>query len=762
MNNNIYNTETFKSTTPDDDFLNKLHQLYFGEPITPQEAAKAARDVLELSRSPKKHKLADLMVRQEAKDSLFERYTVDVPSELTRYKCFQDMTNGNISNMHLYLGDFLTDLGDNVIVDKTCTGCGGTTLALNQSGKDIIIAMPTRNTVECKEIDELGNKRKDVFVIHGEKNNSREAVYNYLTSLGRTKEGKKRGIEWKNIKIVCTHEILGKLAEWLRGANGDGYPISEKDPCYFNESGNLENYHLYIDEMHSLLDVHGSENLARIHKMLAWAKTLHHVVFITATMTEEEYYPQEVLDMADRLKLVKINFPKWAIYTPQIKTLVCKARRTPAGYMASIIKSNYLSTDNEGENVHIFLNSVKNIVAIMKKISWLQNISNIRIVCSQNNGDNEDAFYKAFCDEYKKDDVEETELLNQYLNKEIPLTSPITSEVRKVNFYTATAFQGCDILDAAGQIYVVSSKYQAQTMYDVATTIPQIIGRIRDYAKPYVYYIRDDGKGIMTWTEEEFTEELKEREEAANQQIKNTTMLHRDYNKGLGIFDFKYSEYFIAAKMVFNPETQTSETQFVFDDLAFKHFKRAYFNRLGYINFSMMRKNAETLTVENEPDETEQRLVSRTVNMTQRGTFKEKYAEYCALAKEEEQGKLEGKRKLAFMDMEKTTRYNEIRRYFTDEELEDYKWSYKKACYYIRSKAVLYYKKQLFQELKRFGIDVGAQITRETRILAEKWATDTHGIEDFHLKDIYEIDSTSIVRRVNGKSTRFITILGKK
>ena len=52
--------------------------------------------------------------------------------------------------------------------------------------------------------------------------------------------------------------------------------------------------------------------------------------------------------------------------------------------------------------------------------------------------------------------------------------------VRKINFYTSTAFEGCDIYDKQGKIYVVSDGTARHHLLDVSTTIRQIAGRIRD------------------------------------------------------------------------------------------------------------------------------------------------------------------------------------------------------------------------------------------------------------------------------------------
>jgi hypothetical protein len=52
--------------------------------------------------------------------------------------------------------------------------------------------------------------------------------------------------------------------------------------------------------------------------------------------------------------------------------------------------------------------------------------------------------------------------------------------VKKINFYTSTCFEGCDIYDTNGKTYIVSDKRKSHTLLDISTLFIQICGRIRD------------------------------------------------------------------------------------------------------------------------------------------------------------------------------------------------------------------------------------------------------------------------------------------
>ena len=52
--------------------------------------------------------------------------------------------------------------------------------------------------------------------------------------------------------------------------------------------------------------------------------------------------------------------------------------------------------------------------------------------------------------------------------------------IKKINFYTSTCFEGCDIFDPDGVTFIVSDGRKAHTLLDISTLFTQICGRIRD------------------------------------------------------------------------------------------------------------------------------------------------------------------------------------------------------------------------------------------------------------------------------------------
>ena len=65
------------------------------------------------------------------------------------------------------------------------------------------------------------------------------------------------------------------------------------------------------------------------------------------------------------------------------------------------------------------------------------------------------------------------------LGKDYPIGQP-SDPVRKINFYTSTCFEGCDIYDEQGVAFIVSDGSQPNTLLDISTLFTQICERLRD------------------------------------------------------------------------------------------------------------------------------------------------------------------------------------------------------------------------------------------------------------------------------------------
>ncbi len=127
-----------------------------------------------------------------------------------------------------------------------------------------------------------------------------------------------------------------------------------------------------------------------------------------------------------------------------------RPQKRPVDYVSHLCRQ--VIEQGRTGNLHFFVNSVEFIDKAIKKAGLTP--EQVKIVCSDN--------------------IENSRKLGG-----LPIETP-SDPVKKVNFYTSTAFEGCDIYDKQGRIYIVSDASKAQTLIDISTLFIQICGRLRD------------------------------------------------------------------------------------------------------------------------------------------------------------------------------------------------------------------------------------------------------------------------------------------
>jgi len=145
--------------------------------------------------------------------------------------------------------------------------------------------------------------------------------------------------------------------------------------------------------------------------------------------------------------------------------------------------------ENIQGNLHFFLNSVESIKKAIQKAGLLP--EQVKIVCRN-------------CDENIKK-----------LGADYAIEMP-SDPIKKVNFYTSTAFEGCDIFDKFGRTYIVSEATKAHTLVDISTLFIQICGRIRDSKyNTEVFHIHSTTRYSEDLTLDEFIARTKQTENTA-------------------------------------------------------------------------------------------------------------------------------------------------------------------------------------------------------------------------------------------------------
>lgn len=146
--------------------------------------------------------------------------------------------------------------------------------------------------------------------------------------------------------------------------------------------------------------------------------------------------------------------------------------------------SKQVIEQNRNGNLHFFFNSVESIKKVCEKADLKP--EQVRIVCA--------------------DDADN----RRKLGADYPIGKP-SDTLKKINFYTSTAFEGCDIYDKVGRTYIVSDATKAHTLVDIGTMFVQICGRIRDSIyKSDITHIFSTTRYSEDLTLEEYTQRTRE------------------------------------------------------------------------------------------------------------------------------------------------------------------------------------------------------------------------------------------------------------
>ena len=167
---------------------------------------------------------------------------------------------------------------------------------------------------------------------------------------------------------------------------------------------------------------------------------------MTATPIEREYILEELK-----------HLPVCEIEWPHLTEVNIRSRQTTKPDKYIISECAKVLENDLPYNLHIFVNSVEFIAKVIGGLKLSPEA--VKVVCSTS-GD-------AKAGNERK------------LGKGYPIGQP-SDPVKKINFYTSTCFEGCDIYDKDGITFIVSDGRKAHTLLDISTLFTQICGRIRN------------------------------------------------------------------------------------------------------------------------------------------------------------------------------------------------------------------------------------------------------------------------------------------
>ena len=243
-------------------------------------------------------------------------------------------------------------------------------------------------------------------------------------------------------KIICTYESLPIVAEHL----------------------NISKWNLVVDEMHT---IHRMISFAK--KPLKWMednfKNFASYCFVSATVPRREL----LLSFLKDLDIVRVD---WSNKTEVSFDCLfsCNLRET----VLKIIYEHINGT-RKG-NPYFFYNSVLGIINIAKCLKKIK--ADYSIICSRSS--------------------KTREFLRKY-----SLRACLPNEVSKINFITSTAFEGVDFYDPDGVTYIICDANYKASRYSLTTTIPQIVGRLRDSKYNNKVCVLFNGVSPVRFTSEE-------------------------------------------------------------------------------------------------------------------------------------------------------------------------------------------------------------------------------------------------------------------
>jgi len=358
----------------------------------------------------------------------------------------------------------------------------------------------------------------------------------------------------------------------------------------------FNDFFLLVDEWHILFNSYAFRSEA-IKNLLKLAPMFKEVTYMTATPIEQEYLFKE-------FKALPITKVKWNDIEKINITLIQANSVTN-----SVCKFVDKAIDNRMfGNLHIFVNSVKFISNVIKKTGLTP--EQVKIVCSKN-----ETFGKAS---------------NQdKLGYEHRIGSP-SDAPKKINFYTSTCFEGCDIYDEQGLTYIVSDGNNPYTLIDISTLLIQICGRIRNAENKNITHIFSKTRYLGNTSFEEFLLKISEDSNRAKRLIDNLNSCNKE-DRLMVLNGFKKNYCADIYVSIEEDKLYLDQNLVNLDIVNFKIATGVYCNRIAYIK-ELEKNNINAVSSKYEYNTASDKLCE---NPNAKVQFKDVFEEYANLKKQD-------------------------------------------------------------------------------------------------------------------------------
>ena len=315
----------------------------------------------------------------------------------------------------------------NGILNKEIPGCGATTVALTDEHKTIICS--PRNEL-------LKNKHEqypDTLLVIGGVDPKEIETYLQTAELP---------------KILVSYDSVYKLIGCIKYKS---------------------DWRVVVDEFQCLLADSSFKSEIELH-FLDNSRSFPYVTFLSATPILDKY-----LEQIDHFK--DMNYYQLDWEEKDIVRVYRERTKNPINAALEIVRyyqnGNYPSVYVNGERIYskecvIFLNSVNNIVNIIKQTELKPEEVNIIVGNSEDN------------------DRQIARIGEGFKRGRIPLKGETH---KKFTFCTSTAYAGCDFYSTNAATFVISDCNRPNTAVDIATELVQIAGRQRLACNPFRQFL---------------------------------------------------------------------------------------------------------------------------------------------------------------------------------------------------------------------------------------------------------------------------------
>lgn len=337
---------------------------------------------------------------------------------------------------------------------------------------------------------------------------------------------------------------------------------------------------LLVDEYHRLLFDYSFRHSA-IAGLLEQAPRFASKTFLSATPIEREF----LLDELQGIPQVKIIWPH--AEPMQIRLW---EETSPLAAVVTLCKNAI--AQQVDFNLHFFVNSVTSIGKVIRHAKLTPD--QVKIVCSTS-GESYDR---------NKEKIDGFSI-------SMPSGQPC-----KINFYTSTCFEGCDIFDKVGRTYIVSDGTATHSMLDISTTIRQIAGRIRDTQYKEITHIYSKSRYGRDVSYEQFKASTEQEIDKAERFLKWYATADEDIKPTI-YSDMKF----------INTETMTLDrNQLKLELLNFRNWKEIYADSRNLI--TEYKRNGNEIT---STDKHDIRIAKLETNGKAKIPFKELFDRYAEL-----------------------------------------------------------------------------------------------------------------------------------